>query len=375
MTQWLHYLHGIHIKGELKELYLNLAIRNFALSLIAVFIPIYLLNLGYLLNQVILYQLVYFAVAGIFAIPTAFLSSKYGFKHIVVISIPLMLLQMVLLFSLEYSKVPLYLIAFLGGLSMIFYWLPLNADFAKNSDKKHRGKQAGFLNAVSSASHLLGPLIGALLLKFFSFHLLFFIVLLLMIISTVPLFWTLDIREKSDLRFKVIFSKRHFKYLIKFIGQGMYYVGEGFIWPLFLFLFVYDTLNVGIATTLKGGGAIVFALILGKLSDLKGRKSLIKIGAVLYSLLWIFRQFFQGPIHVFIFSFLGGLLLTMTNIPFFAKVSDEANKEDILEFMTFREIALSIGRLILLTILVLVSYKFAMGFSLAALGHLPFILW
>ena len=375
MDNWILHLHRIHIKGELSEIYINLAMRNFALSLISVFVPIYLLKLGYALNQVIFYNLVFFATAGVFSVFTAYLVSKWGFKHVVTISIPLMALQMAFLYSLETYKISIYLIAFIGGLSLILYWVPLNADFARSSKKEARGKETSILNAVSGVARLLGPVIGALILKFYNFNLLFGIVLILLMFSIVPLFWTIDVKKPTDLRFNVIFSRKHFRYLIKFMSQGFIFLGEAFVWPLFIYLFALNTLNVGIATSLKGIGAIIFALIVGKLADIKSRTSMIKTGAFLYAVLWLFRHYITTPLSIFIFSFVGGLLITLINIPFFAKVSDKANKEDILEFMTFRELGLCIGRVIFLTVMFLIVAKFVVTFHLIAISTFPFILW
>ena len=72
---------------ELGELYASVAIRFFALAMIGVFTPIYLIKLGYSLP----------AVAGFFGLVAVFhggsvflagwLSSKYGLKHTILISI------------------------------------------------------------------------------------------------------------------------------------------------------------------------------------------------------------------------------------------------------------------------------------------------
>ena len=54
----------VKIRNELEEIYLNQVIRTFAVSLIGIFIPIYLLNIGFALNEALFYLMVVMATLG-----------------------------------------------------------------------------------------------------------------------------------------------------------------------------------------------------------------------------------------------------------------------------------------------------------------------
>ena len=64
------HMHNIfRLKSELGEIYLNQVIQTFALALIGVFIPIYLLKLGFSLPVVLGFLAVYFLALGGLSVP------------------------------------------------------------------------------------------------------------------------------------------------------------------------------------------------------------------------------------------------------------------------------------------------------------------
>ena len=66
---------------EVDELYVNLGLRAFSFGLISIFIPLFLLNLGYSLFEVFVFftfNSVFHILALYFA---TYLSSKIGLKH------------------------------------------------------------------------------------------------------------------------------------------------------------------------------------------------------------------------------------------------------------------------------------------------------
>lgn len=146
---------------KLNELYITMAIRSFALSMIIIFIPIYLIELGFSLSSVF----VFFAVWGlshvVFIIPAAYYASRYGFKHSIFVGIPILIVFYLLLYSIERFHWPLMLVAAVWGLSNAFFWLGYHVDFSISSDKKNRGKELGFAGVVIRISQVIGPLTGS----------------------------------------------------------------------------------------------------------------------------------------------------------------------------------------------------------------------
>ena len=90
------YMHLFHhhlnfLKNrELNELYISVAVKSFAVSMISIFIPIFLIkDLNYSLTSVLIFFAILSATHAIFVIPAAKIASKYGFKHSILYSVPI----------------------------------------------------------------------------------------------------------------------------------------------------------------------------------------------------------------------------------------------------------------------------------------------
>ena len=85
-----HQPHIFHFfkNKELNELYLSIAVRSFALSVIGIFIPIYLLQQGIPLAQVLIFFAIVTGTMTVCTLPVAKLASRFGFKHLIYYSKP-----------------------------------------------------------------------------------------------------------------------------------------------------------------------------------------------------------------------------------------------------------------------------------------------
>ena len=98
-VQELHFIKNP--RDELRSIYANLFLNNFALSLFNVFIIIFLLELNYSIYVVSLFMIEVYLFWFLFAIPTTKLVSRWGKKKMIIISTPLSLLQIFLIYNLE----------------------------------------------------------------------------------------------------------------------------------------------------------------------------------------------------------------------------------------------------------------------------------
>jgi len=130
--------------GELTQIYIAAAIRSFAITLLGLFVPLYLYNeIGFSLQQVLGFY-IFFSVILAISSPIAMkFASRHGLKHTILLSVPLYLIFIILLYLLQWFPVPLVIISFFLGLSIAFYWMGLHLVFHKASDKKHRGEEVG----------------------------------------------------------------------------------------------------------------------------------------------------------------------------------------------------------------------------------------
>ena len=131
-----HFFHFFKNR-ELNEMYVSISIRSFALSLIGVFVPIYFYLIGYSLVSIFFFYMLQSLAQIIFSIPIAKISSKFGIKHLMGLSVPFLIVFFFLLYSIETFNWPLPLLSVFAGLSTAMFWLPYHIDFAKFIDRKN----------------------------------------------------------------------------------------------------------------------------------------------------------------------------------------------------------------------------------------------
>lgn len=349
-----HYLHFLKNR-ELNELYASIAIRSFALAMISIFIPIYLLKLNYSLPSVLLFYAILNGVHALFVVPVAKISSKFGFKHAILFSIPLLIIFYILLHTLKLYYWPLSLLAVIFGISNSLFWIGYHTDFSKFSKIKYRGEEISFAKIFSSISHIAGPLIGGLIIAFTGFEFLFVIVSLLLAVSAIPLFFSKDIHEPINFSVKQIFTDQKAKDYLAFVGHGIESGVGAIIWPIFIFFSILNSFTtLGLVTSLSLFFSLIFVFVIGKFSDIK-RRLVLKIGALFNALIWGIKTLVKTSLHVFVIDSFYGLTKATISIPFDALSYDKANKSNIVEFIMFREIIIQVGRVILFISMIFIA--------------------
>ncbi|MBN2112244.1 MFS transporter [Candidatus Woesearchaeota archaeon] len=369
----LHWdLHKIHlIRNEIQEVYLNLIIQSFALSLITIFVPIYLIEVGYSLNQALLFVMVELGTLSFFSPVSALLAKKYGLKHIVLYRMPLLIAYFAGLYMLNSWRVPIYLIALSGGIAASMYWVSLHSLFAKHSDKIHRASQAGKLTSLPGIASLFGPSIGGLIALAFGFKALISISIFLLAVSVIPLFFTGDMKPHVKMfSFRDVFARKYLKFLLAFAAQGVRAVALTIIWPLAVYFAVREITSVGYMATIAALGTITFTFFVGSASDKFDRRFIIKTGSILAAATFLVMVFAGSMTSIFLVSFMAGLFAVMIDIPLIAIFYDSANDGDLVEFIVMREVGLGIGRIAILLVLVFIVNKFTIGLSLAGIASL-----
>ena len=125
------------LKSEINEIYLTHSIRSFITSMIAVFIPIFLVEKGFSLYEVGLYYLI--QAFGVLLFVNQFIkfAARKGFKRSIVLSMPLLL---IFFLSLRYFDFLSNILTPLGALITIsayavipgmYYWMGFHLDFAQ----------------------------------------------------------------------------------------------------------------------------------------------------------------------------------------------------------------------------------------------------
>jgi len=356
----LHRL--LKTKKELEEIYINQIIRFFAFGMVGIFIPIYLINIGFSTGVSLLFMAVYFLFLGLISPVLSVIASKMGLKHIILYRTPGIILYLLMLiiidphigiFSISMSAALLLPVAALGGFSSGLYWVSLNAEFVKNSDKIHRGEEVSHLIAFPKIAAIFAPFIGGVILNSMGFDFLFVLVIVLIAVSVLPLFITKDYRGYFGFRLSAfrLFLSRHLT--ARFFSEGFMSVAEIVLWPLYVFLITNDFITTGIAASISGLGIATFTLIVGKISNRVDRVKIIRFGGITYCIINLFRFFSSDATDIFLLSFLGGIFYTLVRVNLYTNFCDYAKKRNILGTVSFREFWISSGRILTLLIAII----------------------
>ena len=367
----------LNIKDELHELYLNQVIQAFAISLIGVFIPIYLIKLGYGFDFALLFVGAMFLGIGMFSPFGAAISCRIGMKRSIMLRLPLWLVYYGILMYLQYERLPealLFLVGIYGGMVDSIYWHSVNSEFVRNSNKLHRGEQTSHMIAFPSLANIIGPTIGAFLLSEIGFPPLFLIVMVLMGVSVLPLFTTGDKMRRYKFTPKMTTFRLGDRLHAGFFAQGLIYFAEGIIWPLWIFITFGNLIDVGIAMSAVAIGIFLVTIMVGGLSDHRSKHSIMRFGGLGYLFVWIARFFASTYMETILLSLLGGIFFSVIAVSIFARFSDYARKGNIVRGVVSREMWLTVGRVGSAIIIVSVLMKFQAGFVLGALASLIILL-
>ena len=126
----IHYAHLILKNKELREMYAATSLKTLALSMVGVFIPLFLmLEQGLDLQHVLTFYVVN-TVAYILAAPFAGkLASKFGLKRLAVITAPMFAIFYYGLYNFVNLGISINYFAILLGLAEALYWIPFITHF------------------------------------------------------------------------------------------------------------------------------------------------------------------------------------------------------------------------------------------------------
>lgn len=340
-------------KKEIRGFYVSNAIKSFAESFVKIFIPIYLLTLGYELRDVAFFYFVYFSTVG-FTMPFFMnLGYRIGLKKVLTIGTFFYIVYYLLLNLLnggfDISYIP---IAIVYGLSVSLYFSSYHIIFSKCADGKSEAKKFSLLKILVLLTGTAGPLLGALFISNLSFHILFIIVSVFFFLSLLPLYQTEDYktRHKPDKSVFKIFKQDTKEKGLAYQASAVLVIATEVFWPIFIYNILKELVSLGAIITISSFITVLVLVFLGKVAD-KDENKTLKIGVFFYSFSWITRMLFISPLGIFLNNFYASLSSLAIEVPFSKKIYHEADKsKNIANYFLFREWNLEIGRLTILTI-------------------------
>ncbi len=370
-------------RHEITELYISVAIKNFAFSMITIFEPLYLYKLYDSISIVFLYYAIVYTIY-FFLLPFGGkAAAKYGFEHCIFYSIPFAILYFLSLSQIPNHSWMIFATIIFVVIHRILFWPSFHTDFAHYSASESKGREMSTMASISITATIIGPIIGGIILTKYGFETLFIIVSIASLISIIPLFATKENFKPHNFSYKKAFKrilkpygrykKKNLIAYFAFSEEAIFFIG----WPIFIFLILKEFYLIGI---LMGVSALFIAIInlyVGKLSDkydTKKREQLLASSASLYSIFCFLRPFVGGWFSVLFIDLFSKISKMGIKYPIFTYIyNGGGRRKDFLEYIMFFELSLSLGRIILVWSVFFISLYlsgFTFWFTVFALSGL-----
>ncbi|MFW6449870.1 MAG: MFS transporter [Nanoarchaeota archaeon] len=345
------------LQKEINEVYIMHSLRSFAISTVAIFVPIFLLKNGYSFFELALYFGAYSVFNIIFSFIALLYSSKKGVRHAITLSMPIIILFFLALYKIDkvqffLGELPaLLLFSLLFTLGNCMYFMGFHIEFAKFSKKEKAAKQFGIVRAMSTMASVLGPFLGGVIVEFFSFNVLFSVVVVFLFLGVLPLFFSKELHQPFTFSIKEILKKT--KTGIPFYAEGVRFMAAKYFWPVLLFMLGTSLSSIGGIFTISSLLLALFTIYIGKKTTEENKHNLLKIGALLNSLSLIVRSVLKTFSLIAVAQGFGGLSWALVQLPFMSMFYNNSKKKGIAETIFMREVYLNLGRLTIVMLLAL----------------------
>lgn len=337
------WMQRVDLGKEIQEVYLHSFLFKLAIKTVSIFLPLYILELGYGINNVFIFFAVYYGSYIVTSWPNAEIVSRIGYKHTSLLSSPFILIFYLLLRS-EPGTMMLYATAFLGGTAFNLYWMGMNPEIATSSHSEKREKETGFFFSMPSLASIISPFAGGLVLAAFGFPGLFLLAAALIAASFTPFLFSDEHSEGLDLDLSEFLRDAEMVDFLTFTLKGVNSIGKKVLWPLYLALVIESSLSIGGAGSLLSVGSAITSIFLGKITNEDNRSRVIWTGAALTGVSYLLMSSVMSTLPALAVSFMNGLAYNAVNIPVYSRAQDHAEQEDVIEYFALREVALSVGR-------------------------------
>lgn len=367
------------------SLYIGKTIVLMATALLGIFLPIFLYDLfGQDLRMAVIYYGTGYLLYGLTVFFGARFLNRFGFRRALRTSVILgaSFYAIFCFINKENWKylIPLSLLVLV--FYRLFYWLPYHVDFAKFTNKKDRGRQVSVFNASRLMAGIFIPLVAGYIISQFGFNVLFFMAIILYLVSGIPYLIIPRTREKFSWSFletwRQFFSQERRKMILAYMADGAENIVGLVIWPIFIYqLLNGDYFKVGAVSTLIIGITVIAQLLLGRRMDLKtSKESVLKWGSFFYSAGWVVKIFITTAFHIFMVGAYHSIAKIFLRTPFdtltYEIAADQGHYVD--EFTVLHEIAINLGRALMVILIICASFYFAIQwtFILAAAAAIVF---
>jgi hypothetical protein len=305
---------------ELSELYTSMLMRSLAISLVGIFIPVYLYKLGTKIPVILLFYCVFFVAKLVFDFIAAYTVAKQGPKHTIILSYSLQVLSLGMLLTLPTMHWNLSLIASVWGASSSLFFISYHVDFSKIKHSKHGGKEIGYMFIIEKIGAIIGPLIGGLVANYFGAHYIIAAAAAMFTLSILPLLLSAEpVRLNQVLHFSklpsAVFKRDAFAYSALGVENTISIV----LWPLCIVALIFTSNTYAKIGILSAAGVFVSLFTtsaIGAVIDAKKGRMLLRYGVIINTINHLVRIFAQQFWAVFTINMVNEAATPAYRMPF-----------------------------------------------------------
>jgi hypothetical protein len=393
MTPGRHHLgyhfHRHHWNIEVVEYYAYQTLYQIAYATLSLYLPIYLLNLGYALREVVLWFVINELWFVLFTPFSGRIIQALGLKRSIALKLPA--LALFFFFVQRLSGDFRMDLPFLAAILAMRAFAKSPADmaedlfYAKYVLKKAEGKIIASVKILMVAAGIASPLVGGVITYFFGFDALFTSGLILILISAIPLFLTPDRHFRCSYtsvditRFPLRKLKR--SYLVAEIAAGLPDTLMWIMWPLFMYFVVKNTADIGALVSGSMLLSIVVSYYIGKRVDERDPRGLLKTGVRSSTGFFLLRALALHPLGIALIDACSQIMGPFLDIPYtyymYRYIKRQPNQLEIVNVKQFvGEVICFAGTLLILGLVWLVPNPGAGTFIALFVGFsllLPFM--
>lgn len=370
-----HNLHGTHYHlsrlKELKKLFFAHSIAGIAASFIGIFIPIYMLTIGYAVVELIT---LYFFI-GLFKLillPAVFyMISRVGGNIAMAVGLAGEIVAFLLLATLPQYSWPLAGVAFFKAIHGASYYAAFHANFSLSRSHEKTGRSVGKLYIITLALGIVTPAVSGYIASFYGINWLYGAAIALFVVSSILLLKGGKFEAPGFAIDKIPFRRPLRDYAANF-AQNFSGLSDIFAWTLLVYFIIPSYVGVGFISSISVLSSFLITLYVGKKEDTSSEKPYISLGSLLATVASVIRAVVVTPLQVVGVNFLSGVSSTLLSNAFTSRYYRNSDNELRLEYMFGMEIANASAWIIFFGGLYLLSLVFSVH-SILVMGVLAAI--
>jgi len=291
-----HWQYPAKLPG-LSGLYLNTVFRVLAVSLIGVFIPVFIFQTTRSWDSLIFYYLVCSLTTIGLVIPVAKLINKIGPDAAIAFGAITQFANLILLIKLQDSQSYLFWAAILSGITTPLHWQSYHLAFSRECTRKKLTSQLAKNAIAGRAASAVAPLAGGIIATIMGFSGLYLVAGVILVVSIIPVFFDQYNQKGSEVSWEKIKTTLQIKKLrpiwFGYFGSGIESAVYAIFWPLFLYFSFNNLEKIGLLSTISILISILVTGYIGKNGHQK-EKRFFNFGLATSLPSWIIRGVFSS---------------------------------------------------------------------------------